>query len=455
MSTPAGDVVRDAGVLERYHLLLTQLGFDSCVAISGEYTSAEGHNLTKETLYPALHAMIQKHGALGVQVRPGKTLKAAPHFVRLREIDLDTAVEFREDKTASADRLLRAELERPFELGTTAPLWRATVLNGCMVVFAFHHCIGDGQSGPALHAALWTALNSTQPTEGFSSTVAVPEGTSPVGPTEAYTKISVSAGGFAHMAHALFTPKKTQPYFRAWTGNAVPTVPSLDITVHCWSIPPSQTSALLRLCREHNTTLTAFLCALMTGVLARLLAERKLTPKVKAIAVEVPVSLRRFTGVSPLALCDQVSHAHLFCRLAPFPREGPFPWDVARKAGEDLHKQVPKTREILGMLRILLRTGSAEAYYRDKLGKKRESGMVLSNLGRFPVAAEEGAEWRLEQVYFAQSDVVQGSAMKVNVVGSPEGSTNVTFAWGKGAVEESLAEAFVEEMKAALDIVLG
>ncbi|GJE88142.1 hypothetical protein PsYK624_042250 [Phanerochaete sordida] len=157
------DVVREEGALEQYLILLTQLSFDSCVTILGQYVSASGAPLTKEIHYPALRATIQKHGTLGVQMRLRATAKAAPRLVRLREIDLDAIVEVVEDGLVSTDDLLRAQLEPPFALGTTTPLWRAMVVNGRSVVFAICHCVADGHSGPALLSALLSA--STTPTQ--------------------------------------------------------------------------------------------------------------------------------------------------------------------------------------------------------------------------------------------------------------------------------------------------
>ncbi|GJE88143.1 alcohol acetyltransferase-like protein [Phanerochaete sordida] len=457
MSPATGDVVRDAGGLERYHIILGQLGLDSCVAICGEYSSTTGIALTKEALYPALHAMVRKHGALGLQVRPGPAINDVPQFVRLREIDLDTAVTFLEDDSFSADEALRAELERPFVLGTAAPLWRVTVANGRVVVLAFHHCIGDGQSAPALQAALWSALNGVTIGGHFSSVIAVPEDLSITGPLEALTNTSLFPLGIIHLLFHLLTPKRFSARARAWTGNSVSPTPTLDITVRCWEISPAQMTQILQLCRDNKTTFTAFLHTLTVGVLSQLLVARGLPPKYKTIATAVPVSLRRFTGVSPFALCDHVGMEQFLAPIAPLSRDTLFPWDAARKFGERLHRDVPQTRETLGMLRLLMRVGDPQAFYEGMLGRPRHSGVILSSLGRFPVREGEkagGGAWRLEKVCFAQSDVVLGAAMKVNVVGSPEGSTNVAFAWGAHAIDGGLAEEFVKEMKVTLERIL-
>ncbi|GJE84985.1 alcohol acetyltransferase-like protein [Phanerochaete sordida] len=455
MSSPSStDVVRDAGTIERYHILLGQLGFDSGVTISGDYVSATGSALTKETLYPALHTMIREHGALGVQVRPGATSKVVPQFIRLPQVDLDSIVEFLEDDATSTDDLLRTQLERSFALDTAVPLWRVTVVKGRTVVLSFHHAIGDGQSGPALHAALLSALNRTA-AAAASNIVAIAPDATLVAPVEALTNISVSPGGLVQMLQELFTPKKLRR--RAWTGGRVPRTPSLAIAVRAWGLAPPQTAALLARCRARQTTLTAALHVLAVGVLARVLGAHGALRGVARIAAETPVSLRRFTGVPPVALCDQVSSVYVSPRAVPLERGAPFPWDDARAAGEVLHARVGKTRELLGMLRLLQRMGSAESYYAEKLGKPRACGLVISNLGRFPDGDAEkagDAPWKLENVFFCQSDAVQGSAFKINVVGSPEGSTNITFAWSKDALEDSLGEELVREIKATLEALL-
>lgn len=283
-----------------------------------------------------------------------------------------------------------------------------------------------------------------------------------VGPAEAYADTSVSWSGLLSMAYERLVPqswKPATPAATAWTGNPIPQIPSPDLTVRAWSIPPSQTTALLQLCRSNTTTLTAFLHTLLVGVLSRLLVAREEAGGYKTIAVGIPVSLRRFTGVSPFELCDHVSGMALYTPLVPIIDGKDFPWDTARTVAAELQERVPGSSERLGVTRILLRFVSHESLLKDALGKKRTVGLGLSNLGRFPLREDyiraEDAKWRLESVFFAQSDVVRGSAFKANVVGSPEGATNVTFSWGKTAIDQGLAETLVVEMKATLDNMLG
>ena len=56
-------------------------------------------------------------------------------------------------------------------------------------------------------------------------------------------------------------------------------------------------------------------------------------------------------------------------------------------------------------------------------------------------------KWGIADMYFGQCDATCGTAFKINVVGSPDGSVGTTFTWGEGAVDEQIAEAFVQMAK--------
>ncbi|GJE88156.1 hypothetical protein PsYK624_042390 [Phanerochaete sordida] len=447
--------------MERYHVLLGQLGFDSCVVIAGRYASESGASLTRNVLYPALRTLVHQHAALGVQIVVGATRADVPKFVRLPEVDLDAIVEFTEDTTSPVDELLRTQLGRLLEFGTSAPLWRVTVVNGSTVFFAFHHVIADGQSGPALLATLLAALNSdpADTSDASSGIVSVPQTATLAGPAEAYTDVSVPWLSLLHELYKMGAPKSWLPSATAWTGNAAPATPSLAMHVRCWSIPAPQTIELLRQCRAHATTLTAVLHTLLVGVLARVLAELRPAQAAawRTVHVAVPVSLRRATHAPPTALCDHVSTLHGYAPLHPLRARGAdFPWGAARDFGRGLHARVPRAPQLLGELAVLFRWGLAEGFFTGMLGKKRTTGLGLSNVGRFPEVPQEGkARWTLNEVYLGQCDVVRGAAIKVNVVGSPEGTTNITFTWGEGAIDEDLVEAFIAGAKETLDSMLG
>ncbi len=83
-------------------------------------------------------------------------------------------------------------------------------------------------------------------------------------------------------------------------------------------------------------------------------------------------------------------------------------------------------------------------------------GIELSNLGAFTVNVgdngDSGAKtsWTIGGTYFAQDDRIVGSALKVTVAGSPDGSLGIAFSWGDGSVDDVLAEAFVRDVMALI-----
>lgn len=441
---------------------------DAGVIISGDYT-AKGVLLNRQTLYPALKQAILAIGALSVQVDTAGMPKTTGKFVRLPTVLLDDVVTFVQAKRP-LDELLMDEFTRGFEFGTSTPLWRLTVVSGKTVLFHYDHSIGDGQSGLAFHIALLSALNNPSIDVGTSAdTVTIPITPSLVPAVETLTNTSPSLGLWARAIYGTFTPSSWQSSRFIWTGNPIVQEPTLELTARSWQIPAEQAKKLVVLCRQHETTLTGFLRTLIAIVLANLLQQQpaaSLKPYTK-IATQVPVSLRRFTGASPYVMCDQSSAVGATLRIASAPRlsdpDTPFPWATAAQFNRKMRVGVEKeSRQIVGLLGFLVRFGIMEQWFTGSLGKKRECTLEFSNLGRFPPPPPPAADamdagepaWSLGNVYFAQSDPVKGSAVKTSIVGSPDGSVNIVYTWGKGAIDDELAEALVRDVTVAFSRVM-
>lgn len=436
------------------------------MVVAADYT-ATGRLLDKQTLYPALQQVILALGALGVQVDATGTPKAPGKFVRLPTILLDEAVSFvSTDK--SMDELVQDCFARGFEFGTSTPLWHVTVVYEKTVLFHYDHVIGDGQSGMAFHSALLSALNNPSSDTKFSGhAVDIPATPSLVPPIEAMTKTSPSAGLYAHAIYETFVPASCTKARKIWTGNRIVRAPTTQTNIRSWQIPAEQGQKLVALCRAHDTTLTGFLRTLVAVVLANVLqAQPKPVPRrYKTISTQIPVSLRRFSGASPHVMCNHVSSVPFALRIASAPRlrdpGTPFPWAAAAQFSAALRTAVhAQARQVVGLLRFLVRFGLMDAYYTGALGKKREGSLEFSNLGRFPAppadaeGKREDAQWTVGNVYFAQCDAVKGAAVKNNIAGSPDGAVTVVHSWGKGAVDDELAETLVRDVKAAFARVL-
>ncbi|EKM56106.1 uncharacterized protein PHACADRAFT_145210 [Phanerochaete carnosa HHB-10118-sp] len=455
------------GLLERYHITRTKLGFDSCVVVTARY-DASGVLLNRQTLYPALHQIVLANAALSVQVdvtrKPDskpKSKPAAPCFVRLPVVLLDDVVSFIEG--SDIEKLIADELARPLELGSSTPLWRLTIVSGRTLVFAFHHGIGDGQSGQAFHFALLSALNSPSDTlHVYGDKISIPTVVHLVPPIEALTSVSVSFAKFCSTIFGTFAPKSLTKGASAWTGNTIVSTPTVQAQVRCWEIEAAQAAELVTLCRKNSTTLTACLHTLVAGVLARLVSTsmNKGRKPFKTLSTSVPVSLRRFTGASPYVMCDHISSVQTYVPIASLANTSTsdpwFSWTAAAQFGKRVQRSAKGTREVIGTLHYLYVLGISEAFFLGALGSKRSMALEVSNLGRFPEqpAGENGSSvqgvWSLSRIYFAQCDAVVGAAMKMNVAGSPTGTVNVAFTWGQGALNDEFAEAVIRDTKAAL-----
>lgn len=459
-----GDTLRRVGVLERYHIVLTHFGLDSCVIVSAEYHAVNGSIIDVATLYPALRQIVLQHAGLCVQITKDDPVKHPPHFVRPPSVSLDSVVSFVRDSGTPLEDLLMAQFVEPFQIGGDAPLWRLIVVNAHTIVFVYHHAIGDGQSGPAFHHSLLAALNSTQPEDTPDPTVTIPETLSLTPPVEALTNTTASIGALCHALYGIFAPKSWTSGYKAWTGNNIPREPTLKMYVRCWTIPAAHATQLVKLCRQHNTTLTAFLHTLISRAMARFAPNDK-GRRYKTLKIAIPVSLRRYTGAAPSALCDQVTSYNTSFPISSQSKskkaeqkdENAFPWETSVKFGTRMHKKMRSTRGVVGLLSYLFRLNIAHEYFMDPLGEKRESTLVISNLGRFPPqeAGKEEPRWKIGRVVFAQADGVHGPAAKINVVGCPDGDLSFTFTWGEGAFDEGVAEGFITETKTSLAAVMG
>ncbi|KAJ3559615.1 hypothetical protein NM688_g235 [Phlebia brevispora] len=439
--------VRPAGLLERYHITRCELGVDSCVIASAQYISNTGLPLDNSRLYPALQKVIMRQPSLTMQV-VGES-EEAPRFVRLRSIDLTKVVEDCASSFVLEEAFLN-QIARPFKIECDEALWRLARFADGTVLFIFHHAIGDGQSGISFHMALLRALNDLS---SPSTTVDVPPSFLPA--VDTLMDTTVSWRKFLHEAYSLFAPESWRDGFDAWTGNPVSKKPTLHTNIRSWEISPPDTRRLLKLCRQHNCTLTAFLYVLSIEVLSHIIVSfhPQILEKYKTLSTNVAMSLRRFTGTPLDVICDQAAKFHCFTpiindtRSSEGYRPEDFPWNRAVEFGATLHSSLGVGRQDIGSMRYLF--GHFREYFGGQLGKKRESTFTISNIGRFPTQYNEGStdEWRIGKMYFGQCDATAGAAIKLNVVGAPDGSLGSTFTWGESSIDHDIAQSFVETMK--------
>lgn len=465
------------GLLERYHITRTDLGLDSVVLLCAQYNYANASPkdkmpaLSREILYPAIEQVIHGHAALTAYVAVGPS--SEPTFARVRSIDLSRIVRFLPTGIASPrdlETLMEQEFSNTVNSEGHLPLWRITVTTDNYVIFAWHHAIGDGLSGLAFHQALLQALNKPNvdfekqsPDQDRSECIITITSSPPLVPAlENLTDIRVSRSTlFRLLTLSLLPYVPFRSDTHVWTGNTVPTEPSLVNIVRTISIPSEQASLLRKVCRWNGTTITGFLHELTVNIIFKILqtdstrAARKCAP---SIPTTVPISLRRFTQTPHSAMSDQSSSYQHVVTYSPSdgdrsnsPLPDGFSWSRAAKLSRTLRETAPKSRELIGSLTYLF--GRYESFFNSKLGKKRECGLALSNLGALKTdRADDGdaAQWNISKIFFAQNDGVQGAAIKVNVVGDYLGGINFTLTTGKDVLPHGFMDEFVREMKSYL-----
>ncbi|KAJ6620574.1 alcohol acetyltransferase [Mycena sp. CBHHK59/15] len=427
--------LRSVGLFERYHTTLHFLGFDSCVVASAKYSAQDQSILTKDVLFPALRKVIETHPALGVRLE-GDLATSAAFFVRLASIDLSHVVEFSD--TDDLQAAFEGQLMRPFDTNADLPLWRVEVLTDNTVIFALHHCIGDGMSSVVFHATLFQGLQDVDSPDG-STSVLIPNTVQLVPPIEAVTSVRPSLRKFFSALYNLFAPVSWRKANFAWTGRPVPNIASLQTHVRLMKFNAPDVAAFSGACRTHRATLSSALYVLAVSVLSRMIANDP--ARYKTISADVAISLRGVAGARADVMCDYASIHHTYPSVDPN-----FTWAAAARYAGELREQKSKARETVGLLRFLF--GNYVGYMTGKLGKKRAVGVVLSNLGRFDVPTVEG-KWRIENTVFAQCDVVLGAALKLNVVGDPTGAVNIALTWGEPGIDTEFVESFISQFQDA------
>ncbi|CAK5267549.1 unnamed protein product [Mycena citricolor] len=423
-------LLRNAGLLECFHISRALFGLDSCVVVSARYVHESGSQLklTREILFPALGATVRAHPILSARVKDEDSKQ--PYFVRLDSVDLASVVRFLD--TADLEVAIQAQLSAPFDTSAELPLWRVTVLSDNTVLFAYHHGIGDGLSGVAFHHSLYAALQAPDlsPTE-----VVVPDDLPVVPAIDVALDVRPSLLTIIRTVISLFIPDSWRTAYTAWTANPVPADPELSPRVKIFVLPPSEMAGFSKVCRANCATVTSAFYILAVAILSRHIPPES---TYKTIGAAVAMSLRGLTDTPAGAICDYATGQSTFPPVDPA-----FKWSRAAEYAKDLQAARVSGKERIGLLALL--RGDLQPYFRAQLGKKRTAAFELSNTGR--VKFEGQGTWQVADVTFAQCDLIYGAALKVNVVGDPTGAVRIALTWNEDAIDEGLVETFAREFQ--------
>ncbi|KAJ7227487.1 alcohol acetyltransferase [Mycena pura] len=430
--------LRAAGLLERYHITRHFLHLDSSVVVSARYTCTDGSLLTKEILFPALRKVIEKHPVLAVKLQEEDV---NPSFVRLAKIELPLVTQFSDDD--DLELAIKRHLSKRFDTHAELPLWRVEILKDGTVIFAFHHGICDGLSGVTFHSSLLTALQDVITVE-ISVLVEVPDTLSLLPPIEVATSLRPSLRKIITEIFSLLAPASWTRGYSAWTANPVSKNIQLDPRVKLFTFTNTEMTAFSAACRSHGATITSAFYCLAVATISRLIPPA--SQQYKTLSAFVPVNLRGVAGVAADTMCDYVSAHHTYPPLNPT-----FEWPTAARYASELQRQKHAAREEIGMLSFLF--GNYAGFLRGQLGRKRVGTFEISNAGRVCMPTIDGS-WHIENMAFAQCNVILGSALTLSVIGDPTGATTVALTSGEDAIDGMLVESFVTDFKDAFRALL-
>jgi hypothetical protein len=489
------------GAFENFRVTLHDLGYHNNVCLLASYRNV---HLTHHLLLHALEHAISEHPALSAQV--SNTERGKHYFVKLHSVNLNEVIEYVDvpeksgERAAWIDEFLSAQHSLGFH-DKMRPLWRIVVLKPIVddgdvrsqethaksvdIAFVWHHVIGDGKSGLAVHKSILLGLvSSTCSTSGFS----------PIPSSEAW-KIDGMTSDFCDLGPIFEPPSKElfpsleqlfrmpvsrEKNFRKWLGicfgilgSCLPLQlgPQEDLDARKWSgtpyhddapiktlikhitIPASSTTSLVKLCRVKGTTITAFLQALIGRTISRNYDH------MWGLRCATAISMRRFMdptlhiGEQEMGLWVSAFHFELEAReLAAVDQVNEQFWELSRKNRKRIENEIRKRDTDLGIgtLRFI---PDFRQNLKAKMGKKRQDSFAVTNVGIFNgclVADGNHCETRIGQVIFSQSCHVNGSALQFCIMSVMDGEMTIGVSWQEGTVPLKDAECIASDLKAEL-----
>ncbi|KAL4904628.1 hypothetical protein BDW74DRAFT_154296 [Aspergillus multicolor] len=452
--------LRAVGLSEKYSTTRHPLRFYMNVAITGSYTIPESFSLPlKEYVYKAVETLINQHPILSAIPIGEETNE--PYWARLPEIDLAEPISFQTTaKNLTLDEHdseLQSLIEAQHEIGFTAPspYWRLLILTDgelekrFTAIFVFHHGLGDGTSGKAFHRMFLRALRETASLEaGEAKQVVVPPKTALLPPLEDVHSLPISIPYLLRVLYKNWFGSKPDPAL--WAGG--PFQVPLNTHVRFLALSAAQTAALVKLCREHGTTVT---CAVETAIARSIFPH--IPERYTSVQGSVPITQRPWL---PDSITDESMGVYVQEMPETFSRKEvageAFPWDEAQRVKRTIAKEVAlKSKNTsVGLFKYV--KDYRKELCESKIGKPRPVTFELSSLGVVKTeSAEDVSVPQMGRLIFTQSASVTGAAIQFSLVTGADGCLALGASWQPGVVEEDTVSAVMETLKRELYQISG
>ncbi|RHZ54873.1 putative alcochol-O-acetyl transferase crmB [Aspergillus thermomutatus] len=455
------DKLRPLGKLEQVSASCHHLGFFNNVGLSAHYRLSRSSSPAVSDLRGLIHAaagdLVRQHPILfAIPVNEGTP---NPHFASLPSIDLNRSITFLERRQPLAgaaegeDKELDAILEDQHntdfksEYGTL-PFWRLIILqspglgNEFTASFIYHHAIGDGVSGLALHNAFRNALDAASSSclpDGKTENIIVSDANAPVlPPLEELHLLPLNPT----------PPPPATTNLKEWTGNSI----HGPCKSHWASfyLSPSASKAFVQECKERNLSVTSTLSSVVATVLFG-----NLPSTVEALTCIIPVNLRPWLKlpheVANVAIGSyfDATRARLTCpdqisrdlSLADV-------WSGAQQVSKSINdylSNVSPSGEPYTSVAIFKTIPDVSLILNSMLGKPRDAAFEVTNVGVFSPAVaaktEENASlWQVGKVLLSRSSAVTGAAVTVTVATGGDGIMALGFSWQEGVLEDGFVD---------------
>jgi hypothetical protein len=470
--------LRPCGRLETYSSARHHLNTYLNVGLTATYTCSTPASTPlqlQNLVFTALRACIEKHPTLSAIVINEE--KSFPNvlLVRLPEIDLRKTVNFIQrqtpipgdgEKDEELDALLKEQHATNFkdDLGKKA-FFRIIVATHptqptqFVLSWVFHHVLGDGQSAFLFHETFVNALNGAKSEAEVDPIVKSPS-TELIPSLEDLHPLPVSAMFVLKAILGLILPSifaKRPP--KMWSGKPVPKkledciAPANVSTV---ILSASTMSKLAAAARKENTSVTGAFEALLVASVFAVIPE-----DFQRINSGGPMSMRRFVDVPKDQMVNAITQYDTVHMRKPQSTTSDakalhyFSWSSAR----DVKSRITAALDKKGSdnpVALLKHVPDIHKWFLGSLGKERNSGIGMSNIGRYTTVQEKvEGPWSIGRIVFSQGADGLKTAIAVNAVTGPDGNAAINFSWSDVAVDRDVAEKVMAEFKKGVEALVA
>lgn len=357
-----------------------------------------------------------------------------------------------------------------FDLYVEKPLFRIIMAGTHDMGVTFEHTMADGLVAPFFHEIFLENLATCQDVAAFEAQY----GPSP-------TKVDENTVVFNYAADKKYIRNSLPPpvemcmqdvnvdytdndpnhyskvipegYPDKWPGR-FPSTRDYSVAYKLLNIPPADMKVILKKCKEHGVTLTAYVVCNQALALAPIYGNLHHT------LVMVAVTMRRFItpdNVDPeykdiiskpnYKILGNYAHMGLTERLPPVKE---FTWDLVKKVSAHLAQTVSNDKLLntsKAMYASMHDLDDNDHLFTPHLGKPKGDSLKMSNLGyiNFPVYDIPGKEpWTVNDVTFAQDFAPGASEFVINLISSPRGGLNLVLSYFDHKFDDTEYENFDE-----------